>query len=108
MTVLSVKFAADDSAGCSVRASCTGMRTGVASGKKRASPATVLAFCAARPVAVACCAKRMRNPLPRLVLPDQNAVGLPLFPVRKSCGEPRAAVRKKKEQHGSQISERKD
>ena len=68
----------------------------MASGKKRASPATVLAFCAARPVAVACCAKRMRNPLPRLVLPDQNAVGLPLFPVRKSCGEPESAVQKRK------------
>jgi hypothetical protein len=35
-----------------VRANCTGSRIGIASGKKRANPATLLAFCALRADAV--------------------------------------------------------
>ena len=56
MTVLSVKGRALEP-GSPPRANCTGMRTGAASGKKRASPATVPAPCAPRAAAVACCAK---------------------------------------------------
>jgi len=40
------------------------MRIGVASGKKRANPATVLVLCALRAVAVPDCAKRWRSPFP--------------------------------------------
>src|SRR5580658_211021 len=83
------------------------MRTGVASGKKRASSATVLVF-AVRDGAVACCAIRtlvIPTELPVLegegeakwrnllcIRPLISAVGLPLFPVRKSFGEPESAV----------------
>jgi len=73
------------------------MRMAVASGKKRASPATGLVFCELRAVAVACCAKRMRILLSETrQLSDslnwssaaRNAVGLPLVLVWKSFGEP--------------------
>jgi hypothetical protein len=33
---------------------------------------------------------------PKFTLPDGNAVGAPLFPVRKSCGEPDSAVQKRR------------
>src|SRR3954463_1127512 len=55
ITVLSLKVAGSVSS--TTRASCTGMRTGVASGKKRARPATGLSLCEMRAVATACCAK---------------------------------------------------
>jgi hypothetical protein len=66
-----------------LRMSCTGIRTGVASGKKRAKSATMLAFLT-RAFADPSC--------PKDYAPVQLRVGLPLFPVRKSVGEPKHAV----------------
>ncbi len=49
-----------------MRASCTGTRTGEASGKNRARPETMLAFCAERAMAVAVvCPKRSTPPKAR-------------------------------------------
>ena len=102
-----------------VRVNCTGIRTGVASGKNRANSATVL-VCTVRAFAVPICPKATTLS-PRLVqnrvgtaAPSTSSgqalgcqpgeaqrlhppnlimrVGLPLFPVRKSLGEPEHAV----------------
>jgi hypothetical protein len=57
MTILSLKEAALGAESGMIRAICTRIRTGVASGKNRANPATMLA-CGLRAVAMADCAKR--------------------------------------------------
>jgi len=91
-----------------LRVNCTGMRTGVASGKKRAKSATLL-FCPERDGPVPCCAKRcspflLPNPVRcaqesvvRRRTRLKSAVGLPLFPVRKSCGKPESAVMRRED-----------
>lgn len=80
------------------------MRTGAASGKNRASPATALVVDAMRPVAVACCAKRMKHPLPRLALPDLQRISF-----HSQLGMMAAKLRRREnEQRGSQFCERKD
>ena len=103
------------------------MRTGVASGKKRASSATVV-VCAVRdglwlvapsdddpfPDKKTLCHSEpgegpMRNLLFLSCYPKPiNAVGLPFFPVRKSMGSQNSRLRLKQEHDQDHSAERKD